>query len=274
MALRPAVLAALIAYAAGHGMLVFPAPRNSRDSTLPMFANGSWPSTTDGCDCANPAGGCAAAARAGTGTGQSCLWFSQGCSINCAQCSGQNGHSSTSLCNSTVAPTNNNPLTRTMNRDAVVGSANDTYQFNPWRSPGAAPVADACGMAGGNLPSQGRGGEAKFAAVPWAKQGDRGSVVLKQGPPTATWKAGASVEVEWGIRYNHGGGYSYRLCPASEPLTEACFRKMPLNFTGPPKLRHNDGTETAFRPAYVSEGTTPAGSTWCETTAAARAPPL
>jgi hypothetical protein len=44
-------------------------------------------------------------------------------------------------------------------------SANDTYQFNPWRAPGAAPVADACGQAGGNLPSEGRGGEAKFHAV-------------------------------------------------------------------------------------------------------------
>ena len=54
----------------------------------------------------------------------------------------------------------------------------------------------------------------------------------------------------------------YRLCPASEPLTEECFQKLPLKFGGPPKLRHVDGTETEFRPTYVTEGTTPPGSTW------------
>lgn len=32
--------------------------------------------------------------------------------------------------------------------------------------------------------------------------------------------------VTQGIRFNHGGGYSYRLCPASEPLTEECFQKV------------------------------------------------
>ena len=59
-------------------------------------------------------------------------------------------------------------------------------------------------MAGGDLASQGRGGEAKFHAVPWAQQGDLGSKVLRKGPPTAVYQAGTSVEVAWGIRYNHG----------------------------------------------------------------------
>ena len=27
----------------------------------------------------------------------------------------------------------------------------------------------------------------------------------------------------FGSAYNHGGGYAYRLCPASEPLSEACM---------------------------------------------------
>ena len=34
----------------------------------------------------------------------------------------------------------------------------------------------------------------------------------------------------WQVRNNHGGGYSYRLCPAGEPLTEACFQRHPLPF--------------------------------------------
>lgn len=140
--LRATVLAVLTASGVdGHGMLVHPTPRNARDAALPAFANGSWPSDTDGCDCANPAGGCAE--HPFRRSGQSCMWFSQGCSINCKTCTGSNGHSSVSLCNSTIKPTNNNPLTRTMNRDSVAMSVNDTYQFNPWRAPGAAPVADA-----------------------------------------------------------------------------------------------------------------------------------
>ena len=93
-----------------------------------------------------------------------------------------------------------------MNRNSVAMSANDTYQWNPWRSPGSAPVADACGMAGGDAADQKRGGEAKFHAVPWAKQGDLGSIALKKGPPTAIYRNGSSVEMAWGLRYNHGGG--------------------------------------------------------------------
>lgn len=61
-------------------------------------------------------------------------------------------------------------------------------------------------MAGGNTPSQGRGGEAKFHTVPWASQGDLGSKVLKKGPATANYTAGSTVEMSWAIRYNHGGG--------------------------------------------------------------------
>ena len=38
-----------------------------------------------------------------------------------------------------------------VNRDAAPGSVDDIYQHNPWRAPGAAPVADACGLAGGTM---------------------------------------------------------------------------------------------------------------------------
>lgn len=36
--------------------------------------------------------------------------------------------------------------------------------------------------------------------------------------------AGGEGEVVWQVRFNHGGGYSYRLCPAEDNLTEACFQ--------------------------------------------------
>merc|ERR1711933_658422 len=96
----------------------------------------------------------------------------------------------------------------------------------------------------------------------YAKMGDRGSKVLKPLPSGTEWEAGSSVEVSWGIRYNHGGGYSYRLCPATEELTEECFQKLQLNFTGMPSLRWNDGKELFYKGMYTTDGTSPPGSMW------------
>jgi hypothetical protein len=38
---------------------------------------------------------------------------------------------------------------KTVNTDVACGAADDWYYFSPWRAPGAAPVFDSCGMAGG-----------------------------------------------------------------------------------------------------------------------------
>lgn len=96
-----------------------------------------------------------------------------------------------------------------------------------------------------------------------AKQGDKGSVVLKPGPAVETWARGASVEVAWGIRFNHGGGYQYRLCPASEALTEECFMRMPLEFNrSMQQLRWNNGSRLSIQGTWVDTGTNPIGSTW------------
>ena len=66
-----------------------------------------------------------------------------------------------------------------------------------------------------------------------------------------------------GCRYNHGGGYQYRLWPASEPLTEECFQKIPLAFdtTKQVLILHN-GSRYPIGGTWVSEGTWPNGSTW------------
>ena len=102
-----------------------------------------------------------------------------------------------------------------------------------------------------------------------AAKGDRGSVVL---PPTPAalrpkWTAGSFVEVAWGVRYNHGGGYSYRLCPANEPLTEACFQKTPLKFDRSRQvLKWTNGSLTypmKDKAVFVDGNVTfPAGSEW------------
>merc|ERR1711977_535144 len=123
-------------------------------------------------------------------------------------------------CNSTLEAT----LPRhawTLNMDAVEGSDEDSYRYNPWRAPGHAPVVDPCGQAGGKYPSQKIGGDSVYYNTSNAGMGMMGSM-LPPSPNRTLWKAGTYVEVAWGPRYNHGGGYSYRLCPRSEPLTEEC----------------------------------------------------
>jgi len=182
----------------------------------------------------------------------------------CETCDNHTQHTfGQSLCNSTMEPTVNDPRLRTMNRENTALGPRDSYRVNPWRAPGFAPVVDACGMAGGRHASDPGGGDAVFTTVPWAKLGDLGSQVLQQGEAQATWKAGTAVEVAWGIRFNHGGGYQYRLCPASEPLTEACFMKFPLQYAdNTSRIFWNNGTYLDIPATFVSEGTNPPGSTW------------
>jgi len=164
-----------------------------------------------------------------------------------------------------------------MNLAAPALSANDTYRYNPWRAPGLAPVFDACGMAGGTVVADQGPGEAIYVATPLAAPGDLGSQalfsseeddkVLDLMPPV--WRPGSTVDVAWGIRFNHGGGYQYRLCPRAEsfPPTEACFQRHPLDFVrGAQTIVWTSGPNASTRyvvgGTFVDEGTHPPGSTW------------
>ena len=57
--------------------------------------------------------------------------------------------------------------------------------------------------------------------------------VLKPRPSGTTWVRGGVAAARWQQTAAHGGGYQYRLCPASEPLTEECFQRHPLEFASP-----------------------------------------
>jgi|EP01047_Picozoa_sp_COSAG01_P002531 hypothetical protein len=86
---------------------------------------------------------------------------------------------------------------RTMNIDAPCGSKEDATFFAPWRYPGAAPVIDSCGVAGGVYQWQGAaaaGGD--YQPTINAKRGDLGSK-LPRAPSGTVWKAGEVVEVAW-----------------------------------------------------------------------------
>lgn len=215
--------------------------------------------------------------------GQSCFWFSQGCFIGCANCTGTDiqpdglgpqtdgPHANCTLSNRPAGATYMPTLPKrlwTMNRAAVELSVNDTYRFHPWRAPGSAPVEDACGIAGGTTRKYAGPGHTTFMPVSTnqssAVQGSRGSQVLAASAVGATWKIGATAEVKFGIRYNHGGGYQYRLCPADEQLTEDCFQRNALRFVeGSQLLEWKNGTRlTIQNPQYVNEGVIPVGVDW------------
>lgn len=69
----------------------------------------------------------------------------------------------------------------------------------------------------------------------------------------------------WTLQANHGGGYSYRLCPLGENLTEACFQQRPLDFVGQSKFRWGgaEGRTLSFDAVTVGgDQTTPKGSMW------------
>eukprot|EP00051_Salpingoeca_urceolata_P026278 m.476717 g.476717 ORF g.476717 m.476717 type:complete len:496 (+) comp20624_c0_seq1:318-1805(+) len=118
----------------------------------------------------------------------------------------------------------------------------------PWCAPGSAAVKSPCGVFAGGFNFDGRD-------------------MLDLEPAMAdTWVAGEEAEVVWNIVANHGGGYSYRLCPASGDLTEECFQSNHLDFASDSQfLVHKGATDkplsnwTAVR---LNKGTTPKGSTW------------
>lgn len=176
------------------------------------------------------------------------------------------GSSRLSICeNPKHRPTVCDPKLRTLNVNAECGSADDVYQFAPWRKPGAAPMIDSCGVAGGVLPGQpaaADGGD--FQNNSLARRADRGSK-LPPAPSGTVWTAGEVVEVAWTRKAWHGGGYQYRLCPSDAALDEKCFQATPVPFAdGTSTLRWGGvgGRAHRFNATDVSVGTLPAGSTW------------
>jgi hypothetical protein len=69
--------------------------------------------------------------------------MSVGCSIGCKECDGgakggTNPGNPHDRCNSGAKATINEPLHRTINREAEAGTDADWTKFNPWRAPGTA----------------------------------------------------------------------------------------------------------------------------------------
>ena len=244
-------LSFIIASVAAHGQLVHPRPRNSIDWLVGVNdPNNHKCANVSGAECMN---------------GQASFWYSQGCFIGCPECDHVSGRRQTDLCRNGMKPTNNADA-RSLNFNATPNAANDIYRHNPWRAPGSAPVGDACGFAGGtpwggNAPEEGI-----YTNTSFAHHGMRGTTLPplpSHAAPPPVWHIGGEVEVAWNVRNNHGGGYSYRLCPASNVLSEACFQSHPLDFvTSKQAIVRADGTRVPIQGTFLTEGTFPKGSMW------------
>jgi len=185
------------------------------------------------------------------------MWYSEGCRIGCAECAGILGDG----CNTTLPATVNDPQLRTfdVNNDLPGFNGVDLTTSNPWRAPGTSPVFDACGVAAGS--SQPNVHAAGFAPAGY-RLGDLGSE-LPESHTKRVFTAGSEVGVHWRLSVNHGGGYQYRLCPRSEGLTEECFQRTPLAFSGnTQRLIFPNGTVVEIPATYISQGTAPNGSMW------------
>mmetsp|Transcript_117759 Transcript_117759/g.327992 ORF Transcript_117759/g.327992 Transcript_117759/m.327992 type:complete len:338 (+) Transcript_117759:104-1117(+) len=140
----------------------------------------------------------------------------------------------------------------------ITGGPEDVYRTSPWRAPGRAPVfGSGCGVAGGGPHSYSGAG----SPPPGFAQGADGLTL--PGVSAQVWSRGSEVEVAWAISANHGGGYSYRLCPSNGVVNEECFQRGALRFAGDESwIVYTNGTWTKFMRTTASAGTHPAGSEW------------
>jgi len=180
-----------------------------------------------------------------------------------------------------------NEADRTTNVEVSSGPS-DWSRKNPWRAPGTAPVfGSGCGVAAGR-PHQPSAIVEETAGMydPWgyAAGTDASFIDSWQQEPTV-WHSGGIEEVAWAIHINHGGGYSWRLCPKDGEINEECFQRNVLRFAGDkqwiqygnltvdtPVPRVGDempvGGEALRLPRFeiplhlVTEGTHPSGSHW------------
>ena len=130
------------------------------------------------------------------------------------------------------------------------------------RAPGSAPVADACGLAGGTPFGANVTEEGVYIPTAYAHHGMRGTE-LPPMPTGTVWRRGGEATVSWNVRNNHGGGYQYRVCPAEEEPSEKCFRRHPLPFMRDRQaILLANGTALPIPGTFVDVGTLPAGSTW------------
>ena len=285
------LITAWLAAASAHSAMTIPKPRNSVDSDKQPWGGAVPHPLPFEPWCPFPSKGAVDDRNLTGSNGQACFWFSNGCAIGCDSCDGSTrgpvGHFECTedectnlyptprapICGASGNPALGRPMNaticdpaqRTVNTRAACGTKDDYFFYSPWRAPGFAPVIDSCGVAGGRFAGQGKGPNgAQYENTTHAKLGDRGSKTLAPLETGVVWAAGGTYEVAWTLQANHGGGYSYRLCPlGAAALDEECFNRWPLEMVGRSALRWGGegGRTLHFDAVTVREGTK-AGVTW------------
>jgi len=250
MTMRFFVVVAALPGAAGHAEITWPPPLSQGNMDKAGSCKGPDPSRT---------------LQNGT-----CLWFNEGCTIGCPTCVGLKVPLAGSSCD--------RPGTATLDAryrtifNVTVGNDTDPTAEHPWRAPGTAPVYSPCGLAGGSdEPDIGDGTGA------WTPNGVKVGFDARSFPPLAgprtLWPAGSTQEVAWAMRANHGGGYSWRLCPRSanvSEMSEECFQRQQMDFVGEVSwiqygetaVPYGKANRTAIPAVRVVDGTFPTGSMW------------
>ena len=202
------LLGLFVATVDGHGAIVHPRSRNSIDWSEVPDDPSKGIHNTGAHVCSNLTG-------APCNNGQAQYWYSQGCFIGCKECDHKSGRRQTDLCKSGFVGRLPD-YAIAVNRNTSAGFRNseyDIYRHNPWRAPGHAPIADACGLAGGTPWGGDAPEEGQYVNTTHAHHGMKGTDL----PPMDTgvvWKAGGEAEVVFAVKFNHGGGYACEPLPA------------------------------------------------------------
>ena len=114
------------ALAAGHGAIVTPRSRNSVDYLVGINTPKDW---GEDSECTN-----ISANGEGCHNGQAAFYYSQGCSIGCAECDHKSGRRQIDICASGKTRTID-PRYRTLNRNSTPGSELDIYRRHRVSSP-------------------------------------------------------------------------------------------------------------------------------------------
>lgn len=133
----------------------------------------------------------------------------------------------------------------------------------PWRAPGTAPVFSPCGAYCYDQDTYSASGCTVGQAYDdddmWTVKDGRDLPKSKR----TLWTAGGTARVGFTALFNHGGGYSWRLCPAAAEQSEACFQRTVLEFAAPNTTVHwINGTQASYPAVTMTSGTHPAGSHW------------
>ena len=108
--------------------------------------------------------------------GQAAFWYSQGCFIGCPACDHRSGRAQTDLCGLGFARDARRARLRAVEQRRARGLGGRHLPPQPVARFSAAPVADACGLAGGTPWGADAPEEGKYGTnTSFARHGDRGS---------------------------------------------------------------------------------------------------